>query len=52
VRRGSTVRSERSIVAFGAAKRGTPAVKNEADAVEFTCAARENPKSKMVRSRI
>jgi hypothetical protein len=38
--------------AFGAAARGTPAGKNEADRVGFTCAARENPNSKMVRSLI
>jgi hypothetical protein len=40
------------MTAFGAAGRGTPAGKNEAEAVGFTCAARENPKSKMVRSLI
>jgi hypothetical protein len=40
------------MVAFGAAERATLAGKNEADAVEFTCADRENPNSKMVRSLI
>jgi hypothetical protein len=40
------------MVASGAAERGTAAGKNEADAAEFTCAVRENPKSKMVRSLI
>lgn len=49
---GSTVRSERSMIVFGAAGRGPPALKSEADAVEFTCAARGNPRSKMVRSLI
>ena len=39
-------------MAFGAAGSGAPAVKSEADAVGFTCAARENPKSRMVRSLI
>ena len=45
---GSTVCGKLSIAAFGAAEMGAAAGKNEADGVEFTCAARENPKSKTV----
>jgi hypothetical protein len=40
------------VVAFGATGEDASAVKNDADAGGFTCAARENPKSKMVRSLI
>ena len=46
MRCGSTVRSERSMAGFGATERGPSAGKNEADAAEFTCAARENPSSR------
>ena len=41
MRFGSTVRSERSMAAFGTAGSDPPAGRNEADAVEFTCSARE-----------
>lgn len=52
VRLGTTVRSDGPMTGFGTAERGAAAVKNEADAVGLTCAAKGNPKSKIVRSLI